>query len=92
MVLVKVLKRKDASSVVIAVIVAMVVFNLLQSLTATPAGRLLGLHEGQYPAYAYPGVDWKGQYLFPVVFAVLELLLLEVLGWVYVAVHSVVKK
>jgi hypothetical protein len=92
MVLVKVLKRRDASSVVVAILVAMILFNLVQTITAKWAGSLSGLSNNQYVSYMYPGTGWKGQYLYPVVYALLELLVLEVLGWIYVLVASSMKK
>jgi flagellar biosynthesis protein FlhB len=92
MVLVKVLKRRDASSVVVAILVAMILFNLVQTITAKWAGSLSGLSNNQYASYMSPGTGWKGQYLYPVVYALLELLVLEVLGWIYVWASSAFKK
>ena len=91
MVLVKVLKRKDASSVIVAVVVAMILYQLLNAFSARWAGRLAGLDDGQFVNYA-TGSDWQSQYLQPVLLAAIELLVLEVLGWVYVWFNSMMKK
>lgn len=77
------LKRRDASSVVVAVAVALIVVNFLGSVTTYLSGRLAGLHNGQYGS-AYPGSGWKGEYLYPFIQAVFELVLLEILAWIYI--------
>ncbi|MBX4197609.1 hypothetical protein KW801_03595 [Candidatus Saccharibacteria bacterium] len=86
MILVKVLKRKDASSVVVAVAVGLVIFTFVSSITERLASRLSSRNP-------QPVVDWHSQYLYPLVLAVLELLVLEILGWLYVwAVVGMKKK
>lgn len=92
MVLVKVLKRKDASSVFVAVLVAWLIVQPLMQVTARPAGKLLSLKDGQYLSYNYPGAGWKAQYLYPVVQLVLELIVLEVLAWIYILTAASMKK
>lgn len=92
MVLVKVLKRRDAASVLVAILVAMVLSPLLMAWTGHLAGVLSGLQNGQYMGYAAPGSGWKVEYLNPFVLVVLELLLLEVLIRLYVLVASIFKK
>lgn len=89
---IKVLKRKDAASVVVAVIVAMIIWQALPTLTGELAEMISGLDNGQSVSYVYPGAGWQGQYLHPVVSAVLQLVLLDVLIRLYVAVHSMVSK
>ena len=91
MIIVKVLKRKDAASIAVAVVLAGIITQLLPSLTSHLAGLLLGLREGTYISYASPGSDFKTQYLYPVVLAVLEILLLEILIWLYVLLGGVFK-
>jgi hypothetical protein len=93
MVLVKILKRRDASSVVVAVLVAMILAQPISDVTTRLAAKISSLHNGQYVGYAYPGSGWKGEYLYPVIWAVLQLILLEILAWIYVlSVGSVKKK
>ncbi|HEY5550227.1 MAG TPA: hypothetical protein VIK37_03475 [Candidatus Saccharimonadales bacterium] len=82
---IKVLKRKDASSVVVAVVVGLIIAQLLPALV----GRLASVLSGVNVA---PAGDWQEQYLVPVVNAVLQLLLLEVLLWVWTALMATMKK
>ncbi len=90
--IVKVLKRKDAASVVVAIVVAMVLYQLVNQLTGKAAGELIGLKEGEFLSYSPPGAGWKILYLHPVVSAALQLLALEILVWLYVGAHSMVAK
>lgn len=92
MVLIKILKRKDASSVLVAVLMALIVWQPLMQETARPAAKLLGLNNNQYLSYAPPGGDWKSQYLFPVVWVIVQLLVLEVLGWIVALANRPLKR
>jgi hypothetical protein len=92
MVLVRVLKRKDAASVVVAIVIAMILAQLISSVTGRWAGMLSGLDDGQYFGSAPPGSSWQGEYLYPVLWAALQLLVLEILGWIYVLARSMVKR
>ena len=89
---IKVLKRKDASSVVVAVVIALIVSQMLPALTAELSGWVLGLKEGEYISFVAPSADWITQYAHPVVYAALQLLLLEVILWLWGAVTSALKK
>lgn len=89
MVLVKVLKRKDASSVVVAVTVGILLVSFLQNFTSRWAAWLSGLQTSQYSS---AGGDWKTQYLNPAVMLIVELVALEVLGWICVWVAMAFKK
>ncbi|MEX1059203.1 MAG: hypothetical protein WEC17_02115 [Candidatus Saccharimonadales bacterium] len=82
---IKVLKRKDASSVVVAVVVGLIIAQLLPALMGRLASVLSGVDVG-------PAGDWQEQYLVPVVNAALQLLLLEVLLWVWTALVASMKK
>lgn len=83
MVLVKILKRRDASSVLIAILLAIIVQPVLGAL-AHLAAIISGLNNNQYPSAAFPNTGRKGEYLYPVVLAVLQIILLEVLAWIYI--------
>lgn len=83
MVFVKILKRRDGSSVVVAVVTALIIVNFLGSVTQYLAGKLANLHSGQYGS-AFPGTGWRGEYLYPFLQAVFSLILLEILCWIYV--------
>jgi hypothetical protein len=80
MVLVKILKRKDATSVILAIFLAMVLIQFVQSITLNWANWLSGLNYGR----PVDGSGWKQEYLLPVVSAVLSLLVLEVLCRIYI--------
>lgn len=80
MVLVKVLKRKDASSVMVAVLLALIISQALTSTTDRISSKIAGL--GDHGGFG-PG-DWKTQYLFPIVWAVVQIVILEILGWIVV--------
>jgi len=84
MVLVKLLKRKDASSVLVAVLVALIVWQPLMQETARLSAKISGLSGGQFSAYSAPGSGWKGEYLFPIVSVIVQLIVLEILAWIYV--------
>jgi hypothetical protein len=92
MVLVKILKRRDAASVLVAIVVGFLLVQPLSSETAQLAGKISGLHNGQYPGYTFPGAGWKGEYLYPVVQLILELLILEILARLYVWLAGSMKK
>jgi hypothetical protein len=86
MVLVKILKRKDASSVIIAIIAAMFLSQFIQAITNRWGIKLAHVNYGsQY-------FHWKEDYLLPVVWLLLELLVLEVLCWLWVWGAAAVKK
>jgi hypothetical protein len=92
MVLVKILKRRDASSIVVAIVIAMIISQPLNMLTSPLAGHIMGLKEGQYLGYAPPNSGWE-YYAYEVLWAVLQLIFLEVLAWAYIwAANSSKKK
>lgn len=78
MVLTKILKRRDAASVVVAVFLAQVLLQLLQTITNKWAVKLSHVNYGPIPYH------WKEDLLMPIVWALLMLILLEILCWVYV--------
>lgn len=82
---IKVLKRKDASSVVVAVVIALILYQVLPAMTERLAAVLSGVN-------VTVGAGWQDQYLQPAVSAVLQLLLLEVLLWVWTALAASMKK
>ncbi|HEX5395049.1 MAG TPA: hypothetical protein VFW52_01730 [Candidatus Saccharimonadales bacterium] len=74
---IKVLKRKDAASVVAAVVVGLVLYSLVSGV-AEPIANSLDLTS----ATTAVG-EWQVVYFHPVVVTVLALLLLEILLWIY---------
>jgi hypothetical protein len=83
MYIVKVLKRKDAASVVIAIILAMIIGGSLQSAGYDLAARLT--NENQYIQDV-----WKMMYLVPVLSAVIQLLLVELGLRIFIPLRSMV--
>ncbi len=91
---IKVLKRKDASSVIVAVVIATIIGPLLASLVGNLAGWISGLARGQYVSttISVAGAGWQADYLYPFVVAILELIALEILVFLYVMIHEAVTK
>ena len=71
----KVLKRKDAPSVSIAVVMAIAFTYFLAAVSSQPAVRLAGL--GNNPNYRN-SMNWQESYLVPFMTLVVELVLLEI--------------
>lgn len=92
MVLIKVLKRRDASSVVVAILLAMILEQPLVSVTGRLASWISDLHSNQGYGFGGFGGGWKQEYLFPIVWALVQIIILEVLGWIYVFVTMPMKK
>lgn len=84
MVLMQILKRKDASSVVVAIVLAMIINSLLMT--------TIGMWSMQLVTSQDSGPNqWNNIYLPAIVGAVLQLVALEVLCWVYVWLNSIFK-
>jgi hypothetical protein len=91
MLLVKILKRRDASSVLVAILLAIIIQPVLATL-AHLAAIISNLNNGQYPNGAFPGSGWQGEYLYPVVLAILQIILLEILAWIVILFKASPKK
>lgn len=89
MYIVKILKRRDASSVIVAVVLAMITMGFLPYLTANIAGTLSGAQDGYYMGSGFPGADWRTAYLQPFVSALLQVVILEVVLRLVVLFRSV---
>ena len=92
MTLIKIMKRKDAASVLVAVLLAMILSTMLMWVTAEPAGKISGFHSNGQNLTVGPTGDWRMTYLQPVVSAILQILLLEVLARIYIFAHSALRK
>lgn len=79
MVLVRVLQRKDAASLVVAIAAGLVVANFVSSVTTHLTAVLTG---SDYQA------DFAVDYWRPLVALVLQLLVLEILARIVIAVNS----
>ena len=86
MVIIRVLKRKDASSVVVAIIVALIVLTVLGNVTAELTNEITGVNQA-----FQGGPSWEEIYLQPTVSAVLQLLALELLCWLYILGSNLAK-
>jgi hypothetical protein len=91
MVLVNILKRRDGSSVVAAVLIALILSQPISTVTGPLAGNIMGLKDGQYYGAAPPGAGWEF-YVFQALWAVLQLLVLEILAWIYIWASQAAKK
>jgi len=60
-------------------------------MTGKPAAIISGTDSGSGFYYG-PGGDWRQQYLFPIVQALLQLLILEVLCWLCLGLAKMSKK
>lgn len=88
MVLIKVLERKDASSVFVAVVLAMIVGQLLTQLTMPLTSLLFQDKEG----FGSPSFSFQGSYLQPLVWAVAQIVLFEVFAWLYLTISDMARK
>ncbi len=73
MVLVRILKRKDASSVIVAIVLAFIVAEVVSRMTVSLAGKLSGIGS-DLPAFA-----WRGSFAFPILSLILQVIVLEIL-------------
>ena len=82
MVIAQVLKRKDGASLVVGIVVALILSTLVSGITADVAGRIAGLDGSG------SGPGWQSLYFHPIVWALLQLVVLELLIRLYVAVRD----
>ncbi len=90
MYVIKVLKRKDAASVVIAIWLAMQLMQLTTTPTSRLIGKITGLGDSGYQSYGGYGGGWRNEYLYPFVSFVVQLIALEILIRVFTFVHPLV--
>lgn len=86
MAIIKVLKRKDAASLIVAIVVATTIGPVLSAVTIPLSNALSGTD------LSTPGTGWQVQYLDPIVHAILQIVALVVGIWLYVFVHETLKK
>jgi hypothetical protein len=87
MAIIELLKRKDAASVMVAVIGALVIVQFLSTILAEPAAFLSGVNHS-----IIVNGSFKEHYILPLVTFTLDFLGLELLIRGYVAVSSWVNK
>lgn len=80
MYIVKVLKRKDAASVMLAIILSLILLQPLQSIPSGWAAKLV-IESGTDPLQTsyFPGQgDWKLVYAYPLLTLIIQLVLIEI--------------
>ena len=82
MVITDVLKRRDAASIVVAVVLALIIFQPLAGLVSELSATLSGTEN------VLPEADWRERYLEPVVSALLQVALLEVVVRLFVGLRG----
>ncbi len=93
MYVVKVLKRKDASSLIVGVVVAMLVGQFLSFSLQDLASKIaLWKWSGSVGGYGGPGNGFQVMYIQPFVGMILGLIGLEILVRLYVYLHGMVSK
>lgn len=89
MVITSLLKRRDSSSVIVAIFVAYGLLQLISTLTSQPTAevmKIFGVENGSQ--FGYPTGDWKVNYLTPIVTFVLQVLALELITRAYIYVTN----
>lgn len=89
MILVKILKRRDAASVIVAVVLGFLLVQLVSVLAMRLTAYLSGA-DGQLGGFSAQGIGWRVEYLQPVVGFVLAVVLLELLALLYVTAVRVI--
>ncbi len=88
MVIVKVLKRKDASALVVGVVTALLVVTFITQILVDLTQRISAWgSNGQYT-----GQSWRVAYLSPAVAFILGLIALEILIRIYIMIHDSMMK
>lgn len=72
---IKVLKRKDASSVIVAVVLALIVNQAVSTFSVRPADWFSGA--------VTPGGGWRAGFWEPLILLIIELIVLEIVIRVY---------
>ena len=78
----KVLQRKDASSLILAIILGFASLQFVAAVAAPITSKLLG-EDGSLQAAGF-----KDQYLAPLVALVLQIIAVELLVWIVVGIRS----
>lgn len=87
--IVKVLKRKDGATVVVAVALGFAIANFMINITTQMSSRLVD-RMGAGPTPYSPIGDWRREYLMPFLALLFAIVTLELLIWIYVGLHNLV--
>lgn len=77
---VKILKRKDAASVLVAIVLALIVSGAVESWSARPAEWLSGVSSA--------GGGWRAGVWEPLLRLIVELIVLEIVVRVYISLNT----
>lgn len=83
MVVVRVLKRKDAASVLVAIVLAIAVSTFLASVSIELSNKIAGVETGLDVAR-----EWQEVYLQPFILLLLQVVFLEVLAWIVIGLKD----
>lgn len=86
MVIVQLLKRRDPSSIIIAIFVAYGLLQLIGALTSQPTTEIMRLFGAEANQFGYGEADWKTNYLAPLVTFALQVIALELITRAYIFV------
>lgn len=78
----KILQRRDASSVLLAVVLGFITLQFVLAVTSPLTAKILG--EGE----SLQTVGFKDQYLAPLVALVLQLIAVELLVWIVAGIRT----
>lgn len=81
----KVLKRKDALSVVVAIVLGMILVQVFQMWSMPLTSEIVS------SSYGYSAPGWKEAYLSPAISGLLSLAFLEAALWAWVAINGSMK-
>lgn len=82
----KVLMRKDASSLIVAIILALATLQFIATVTAPAAAKIL-----DQAALQIQGSSFKDQYVAPLVVLALQVVAVEILVWVISGTRTFLK-
>lgn len=88
MYIIKILKRKDAASVIVAIWIALSLNMLVSLPTYRLANWVAGIGDKNFNSmYGGGSPGWRNEYLNPVVSFILQIIVLEILIRLFVWVH-----
>jgi len=86
--IIKVLKRKDGATLVVAIALGFIVGNFISTVGYPLASKLA--YVGQTDQAQGSGPGWRFDYLIPTLTLIAGIIILELLIWIYVWIHGAV--
>lgn len=85
MVIVSILKRRDPSSIIVAIFLAYGLLQLATTVTAQPVSKIMEfLGTNPEMQYSYGSDGWQSNYLAPVITFALQIIALELIARAYI--------